>query len=346
MTGRERLLAAARRQPVDATPVWFMRQAGSLFQDARELIQKHDIMTVAKTPELSSRVAMMPVEKLGVDGCVLFADIMLVLNGMGVPYHVVPETGPIIDRPVRSAEDIRAIRVVEPEEGSPYVLDAIRIIKNELGDRAAIVGFSGSPFTLVCYMIEGKPSRTYDRSKAFMFAHQDLWHEFMGKATDVCVRYLKGQVRAGIDVAQLFDSWVGVLSPSQYEEFVLPYSRRIFAELRSLGVPSIHFGTGNAGLLELMAAAGPDVVGVDWRVNIDEAWARVGAAKGIQGNLDPTLLLAPWSTVEREAGDVLRRVDGRPGHIYNLGHAIVGGTKTDTLQRLVDLVHNHSAVKA
>jgi uroporphyrinogen decarboxylase len=339
MTGAARMLAAARLKPTDTTPVWFMRQAGRCFQEYRRLREKYEILTIAKTPELCAEVTMLPVNRLGVDAAVMFADIMLPLDGMGVPFKIEPEIGPIIEKPIRTAKAVSALRIIPAEEATPYVFDAIRLIRTQLKDQAALVGFSGSPFTLACYMIEGRPSRTYDVAKVFMYANPAAWHALMETVTEVVVRYLRGQVEAGIQVAQLFDSWVGVLSPQQYNEFVKPYAARIFKEVRSMGVPSIHFGTGAASLLELMSEVGPDVVSVDWRVPLDEAWRRIGDGRGIQGNLDPVIMLASPEVIEREARDVLRRAAGRPGHIFNLGHGVLPQTNPDGLARLVDLVH-------
>ncbi len=345
MTGAERMLAACRLQPVDATPVWFMRQAGRSFRAYRALKDKHGLMTLFTTPELSAEITMMPVRELGVDGAVMLADIMLPLEGMGVPYHIEPDTGPIIHEPVRSEGAVDAIRVIEAEEATPYVFETVRRLRQELGDTAALIGFSGAPFILACYMIEGRPSRSrnYENAKHFMFTQPELWHRFMGKITEVVVRYLKGQVEAGIQVAQLFDSWVGILSPRQYEEFALPYSTRVLQETRALGVPTIHFGTGSSALLEQMAGAGCDVIGVDWRVSLDEAWQRVGPRRGIQGNLDPTVMLAGFDRIAEEARDILRRAAGRPGHIFNLGHGVLPSTDPSDLARLVDLVHDESS---
>ncbi|MBI4299021.1 MAG: uroporphyrinogen decarboxylase [Chloroflexi bacterium] len=339
MNGEQRMLAACHLQPVDTTPVWFMRQAGRCLAEYRRLREKYEILTIARTPELSSQVTLMPVQRLSVDAAVMFADIMLPLDGMGIPFYIEPEVGPIIPHPIRTEADVEAVRVVEAEEGTPYVLEAIRILRGELGEKAALVGFSGAPFTLACYMIEGKPSRDYARAKALMLGQPHLWHSLMEKVTEVVVRYLRGQVAAGIQVAQLFDSWVGVLSPQQYQNFCLPYSRRIFSELRSLGIPSIHFGTGAASLLELMASAGSDIVSVDWRVPLDEAWARIGYHRGIQGNLDPTVMLAPPEVIRESALDIVRRAGGRAGHVFNLGHGVPPDTDPDDLARLVELVH-------
>ena len=343
MTGSERMLAACRLEPVDATPVWFMRQAGRCFPEYRKLRETHDILAIAKTPELCTEVTMMPVTRLGVDAAVIFADIMLPLDGMGVPFHIEPETGPIIHHPIRTEGDVEKIAIVEAEEATPYLFDAIRMIQKELGERAALVGFSGSPFTLACYMIEGRPSRTYDKAKALMLARPDLWHALMSKITEVVVRYLSAQIDAGVQVVQLFDSWVGVLSPAQYERYALAYSQRIFTEMRARGIRTIHFGTGNASLLELMAAAGCDLVSIDWRSPLGQAWERIGPEMGIQGNLDPATLLAPFDVVRDGARDILHMAGGRPGHVFNLGHGVLPATDPDDLARLVEFVHEESA---
>ncbi len=343
MTGSERMLAACRLESVDATPVWFMRQAGRCFPEYRKLRETHEILTIAKTPELCTEVTLLPVTRLGVDAAVMFADIMLPLEGMGVPFHIEPETGPIIHHPIRTDDDVERIAIIEAEEATPYLFDAIRMITGELGERAALVGFSGSPFTLACYMIEGRPSRTYDTAKALMLARPDLWHTLMGKITEVVVKYLSAQIDAGIQVAQLFDSWVGILSPAQYQRYAFPYSQRIFSEVKARGVRTIHFGTGNASLLELMAGVGCDLVSVDWRVPLDRAWERIGPDMGIQGNLDPVTLLAPFDVVRDEAREILRMADGRPGHVFNLGHGVLPATDPDDLARLVEFVHEESA---
>ena len=339
MTGEERMLAAARLQPTDRTPVWFMRQAGRCLPDYRALRKQHDILTLAKTPELSTQVTLMPVERFGVDGAVMFADIMLPLEAMGSPFSIEPEVGPIVHNPIRSAADVEKLAVVEGEEATPYVMATIRLLTKELRGRAALVGFSGAPFTLACYMIEGRPSRDYAKAKGMMFSEERAWHALMDKVTEQVITYFQAQVRAGIQIAQLFDSWMGILSPQDYERYSWPYSKRVFAALEGLGVPRIHFGTSNASLLELVTAAGPDIVSVDWRVTLDGAWERIGFDKGIQGNLDPVLLLSPWERLEEGVHDVLRRAGGRPGHIFNLGHGVLPETNPDNLRRVVELVH-------
>lgn len=338
MTGRARLLAAARRAPVDVTPVWFMRQAGRCLPEYRALRERYDFLTVATTPELAARATLMPVSRFGVDGAVLFADIMLPLAGMGVPFEIRPNLGPVIANPIRTARDVAKLRVVDAEEGTPYVLEALRVVKSELGERAAVLGFSGAPFTLACYLVEGKASREYPRTKALMYGEPVVWHQLMATLSEVVIRYLRGQIEAGADAVQLFDSWLGLLGPDSYEAFVLPYTRRIFAALRGLA-PTIHFSTGTVALLDQVAGAGSDVVSVDWRLPLDAAWERLSFDQAIQGNLDPTLVLAPWEAVEAGARDVLRRAGGRPGHIFNLGHGILPETDPDVLTRLVNLVH-------
>ncbi len=342
-TGVARFLAACHHRQPDATPVWFMRQAGRCLADYRELRKRYDILTMAKTPELCSQVTMMPVEQFGVDGAVLYADIMLPLEKMGISLEIQPDLGPIIHNPVRTQNDVDALRILDAEESTPYVMEAIRIIKRELAGKKAVIGFSGAPFTLACYMIEGRPSRDYGMAKSLMYGQPRVWHSLMEKVTDVVIRYLVAQVGAGVDVVQLFDSWVGVLSPSVYREYVQPYSRRIFAAMKQTGIPSIHFGTGTAALLEDMTEAGGDVISVDWRVDLDTAWERIGFERGIQGNLDPTLLLTSWDVIEQGMRDVLRRAGNRPGHIFNLGHGVLAPTNPDVLRRLVDAVHEETA---
>ena len=338
-TGRTRFLDACYRRPPDATPVWFMRQAGRSFAEYRELRKKYGILEIAKTPELSTQVTLMPVHTFGVDGAVLYADIMLPLEGMGVSLEIEPEVGPIIHNPIRTMKDVEALHVLDAQETVPYVLETMRMVRRELAGKQAVIGFSGAPFTLACYMIEGRPSRNYELAKSLMYGQPGVWHALMDKLTAVVSNYLLAQLKAGADVVQVFDSWIGAVSPSVYRRFVQPYMKRIFAAMKETGSPSIHFGTGTAALLEVMTEAGGDVISVDWRVDLDEAWARIGYDRGIQGNLDPTLLLTSWPVIEAGMHDVLRRAGGRPGHIFNLGHGVPASTDTDLLRRLVDAVH-------
>lgn len=342
-TGAARFLAACHHNQPDATPIWFMRQAGRCLAQYRELRKRYDILTMAKTPELCAQVTLMPVEQFGVDGAVLYADIMLPLEGMGISLEIQPEVGPIIHNPVRTMQDVEALRVIDAEDSTPYVMEAIHLVRNELEGKQAVIGFSGAPFTLACYMIEGRPSRDYALARSLMYGQPEVWNALMNKLTEVVSRYLVAQINAGVDVVQLFDSWVGALGPSTYKRFVQPYTRRIFETIERTGTPSIHFGTGTASLLKLMAEAGGDIISVDWRVDLDEAWECIGHNRGIQGNLDPTLLLTSWDVVEQGMYDVLRRANNRPGHIFNLGHGVLADTNPDMLRRLVDSVHKITA---
>src|SRR5438270_1593044 len=344
MTGAERMLAACRRQPVDATPVWFMRQAGRTLARYRALRERYPILTLAKTPELCSKITLMPVEELGVDGAVMFADIMLPLEPMGVSREIQPDLGPVIHAPIRDLAAVERLRPLDPDEGVPFVLETIRTLRSELSDgRAAVIGFSGAPFTLACYLIEGRPSRDYAQAKALMFREPAVWSALMDRLADGMIAYLSAQVEAGADVIQVFDSWIGALSPADYKRSVQPWMRRIFDALRPIGAPTIYFGTGNVSLLESMAAAGSDLMSVDWRLGLDEAWQRIGVLKGIQGNLDPARPVAGWNAACEGMRDVLSRASGRPGHVFNLGHGVMPETDPDVLKRLVDAVHSETA---
>ena len=332
----DRFVRACRREPVDATPVWFMRQAGRSFAGYRRLRERYGILELAKTPELCAEVTLMPVRELGVDAAVMFADIMLPLEPMGVGLRIEPEVGPIIDHPIRSAADVEALRDFDAD-GISFTLEAIRIVREELGGDAGLIGFSGAPFTLACYLIEGRPSRDFATAKAFMYREPEAWHRLMERLSTMVAAYLRAQIDAGADVVQVFDSWVGGLGPADYIEYVQPYMRRIFATLRD--VPSIHFGTGTTALLETMADAGGDVIGIDHRVRLGDAWRRVGYHRGIQGNLDSARPVAGWEATEAGARALLVEAGDRPGHVFNLGHGVLPQTDPDVLRRLVDLVH-------
>ena len=343
MTGEQRVLAAARRQPTDVTPVWFMRQAGRCLADYRALRERYDILTLAKTPELSAQVTLMPINTFGVDAAVMFADIMLPLEPMGVELEIQPDVGPIIHNPIRTPSDVDRLRVFEPAEGVGFVLDAIRLVRRELSGKKAVIGFSGAPFTLACYLIEGRPSREYARAKSFMYREPEAWTALMEKLSEVIVRYLRAQIDAGAQIVQLFDSWVGALAPADYEQYVQPHVAGIFGAITE--APTIHFGAGTAALLESMAAAGGDLISIDAHQSIDVAWARVGYDRGVQGNLDATRVLAGWEATEAGARDVLRRAAGRPAHIFNLGHGVLPGSDPDILRRLVNFVHEETAAR-
>jgi uroporphyrinogen decarboxylase len=330
------LVRAARREAVERTPVWFMRQAGRSLPEYRAVRERHSFWEVAGTPELCAEVTLQPVRRHGVDAAVMFADIMTPVLAMGLDVELREGVGPVVARPVRSAADVERLRVPEPDEAFAPLHEAIRIVRSELDPAQAVVGFCGGPFTVAGYLVEGKPSREFAAVKALMYSEPAVWAALMDRLADCFSAYVASQARAGADVVQLFDSWVGALSPADYEEFVAPWSARILA---AAGVPTIHFGTGTATLLEAMAEAGGDVIGLDWRIPLDEGWARL-PDRGVQGNLDPAVLLGPWERVERAARDVLARAGGRPGHVFNLGHGVLPATDPDTLTRLAGLVQS------
>jgi uroporphyrinogen decarboxylase len=343
---RDRFLRACRRQSVDRTPVWFMRQAGRYMPEYRALRAKHTLLEICKTPDLATEVTLQPL-RLGVDAAILFADILLPLEPMGAPFEFAKGEGPVIHEPIATKEHIDRLRVIEPEEGLGYVLDAIRSIKGELGrlgDRGVpLIGFAGGPFTLASYLVEGGRSAHFAKTKALMYSAPEAWHALMGKLSEVVRRFLRAQIAAGVDCVQLFDSWVGQLSADDYQELVQPHSAHILKDLMSAGVPVIHFGTGTHALLEALRDAGGDVIGLDWRTPLAEGWARIGHARAVQGNLDPTVLLAPRAVAEKHAARVLDAAGGRVGHVFNLGHGILPETPVETVQAVVDFVHARSA---
>ena len=337
------LVRAARREPTAFTPVWFMRQAGRILPEYRAIREKWSLFEICRQPELCAEVTLQPLRRMPVDGAVLFADIMLPLVGVGIDLELVDDVGPVIRDPMRDAQGVRALRPIRPEEDVPFVLETIRLVKNEIAPARAVIGFAGGPFTLASYLIEGRPTRDFVRTKSLMYGAPGLWHELMARLTTITSAYLLAQVRAGVDVVQLFDSWVGALDADDYAEFVQPYTRQIFAAVTPAGVPMIHFGTNTTALLDHMKSDGASIIGVDWRIALDIAWERIGLDKGIQGNLDPAALLAPAETMIRKAALVLHRAAGRPGHIFNLGHGLLPSTPLDNAMRLVDFVHQHSA---
>jgi uroporphyrinogen decarboxylase len=337
------LVRACRREPVERTPVWFMRQAGRSLPEYRELRKRYGLFEVCRQPELCAEVTLQPVHAHGVDAAVMFADIMLPVLGMGVDVELVENVGPVVSEPVRSLADVERLRVPDPEESVPFILEAIRLVRETLEPDRAVIGFAGGPFTVAGYLIEGKPTRDFKLTKACMYGQPELWHLLMDKLAETFSSYVAGCARAGADVIQLFDSWVGALSVDDYREFAAPYSARVLA---AVDVPTIHFATGDAHLLEERAEAGGDVIGVDWRVPLDTAWERIGFDRGIQGNLDGAVLLGPWERVAAGAEDVLVRASGRPGHIFNLGHGVLPETDPADLRRLVELVHERTLVPA
>jgi uroporphyrinogen decarboxylase len=320
-----------------------MRQAGRVLPEYRAMRERWSLIDICRAPELCAEVTLQPMRRMPLDAAVMFADIMLPLVGVGIELELVDNVGPVIRDPIRDRAGVRALRPIDPAADVPFVLETIELVQRELGPERALIGFSGAPFTLASYLIEGKPSREFGLTKTLMYAEPALWHELMERLTSIMIEYLRAQVSAGIDAMQLFDSWVGALSPEDYAEYVEPYSRRIFGALAPAGLPMIHFGTNTAGLLDLMKTDGATVIGVDWRLPLDDAWERVGFHLGIQGNLDPAALLAPASIMEAKALDVLRRAAGRPGHIFNLGHGLLPSTPLDNVVRLVDFVQEQSA---
>ncbi|MCS7192403.1 MAG: uroporphyrinogen decarboxylase [Armatimonadetes bacterium] len=337
---KDRFLRACRRQPTDCTPIWLMRQAGRYLPEYRRLRERYSILEICKNPELAAEVTLMPIRRFPLDAAIIFADLMTPLEAMGVNFELREGVGPIIENPIFFASDIEKLH--EPEEEiAPETLQAIRIVKKELSE-TPLIGFAGAPFTLASYLIEGKGTRDFVATKRFMFSQPKSWHLLMEKLTNVVVKFLKSQVYAGADALQIFDSWVGCLSPNDYREFVLPHMKRLFDEIKDLKVAKIHFGTGTATLLPLMKEAGGDVIGIDWRIPIDEAWRSLDFEVAIQGNLDPAILLAPFEKVSERTLDILKRVDGHSGHIFNLGHGILPQTDPDNVTRLVDFVHSAS----
>jgi len=329
-------LRACRGERTERTPVWFMRQAGRYQPEYRALRQRHGILEICRTPELAAFVTALPVQRLGVDAAILFSDIVIPVAAMGVSLRIEEGVGPVIDGRVDSRADVERLRSLEPEVDVPAVGEAVRILVKELD--VPLIGFAGAPFTLASYLVEGGPSRSFIRTKGLMLSDPATWHQLMERLAESMLAHLRAQVDAGAAAVQLFDSWVGALAPGDYAQFVLPHSRRILEGLADLRVPRIHFGVGAGHLLEGMRDAGADVVGLDWRVPLDEARARLGEAVAVQGNLDPAAMLAPWERLEERAVDVLNRADGRPGHVFNLGHGVLPQTSPATLRRLVDLV--------
>jgi uroporphyrinogen decarboxylase len=343
MTDSSRFLRACRRQTVDATPIWLMRQAGRYMIEYRTLREKYTILEIIKTPELAVEVTMQPINAFDLDAAIIFADILPPLEGMGLNLEFVKGEGPLIHNPVRTPADVDALRTPAPEEALWFTLEAIRLARQELDQRGIpLIGFSGAPFTVASYAIEGGSSRNYVHAKGMMMSDPETWHKLMGKLATVVGEYLRAQAQAGAQVLQVFDSWIGALSPDDYREHVLPYSRRAIEIASEAGVPIIHFGTETAGILELIKETGGDVIGVDWRIDLDVARQRLGDDVAIQGNLDPIALFAPWPELKKRAQRVLDQAGGRPGHIFNLGHGILPQTPVDNVKRLVDFVHEYT----
>lgn len=335
----DRFLRACRREPVDRTPVWFMRQAGRYLPEYRALRGDRDILDTCTDPDRVVEITVQPLRRMDVDAAILFSDIMVPLAGVGIPVRIEAGHGPVLDRPLRSSADVAGMRPLVPEQDVPGVLEAIRGLRREL--TVPLIGFAGGPFTLASYLVEGGPSRTHERTKALLFGEPQTWNALMSALSGIVLAHLSAQVQAGAQALQVFDSWVGTLAPATYRTAVFRHMRALFERLIPLGVPVIHFGVGTGQLLPLMAEAGGDVIGVDSVTPLDAAWDRVGGltARGVQGNLEPAVLLAPWEAVERETRAVLTAAAGRDGHVFNLGHGVLPSTPPDVLRRVVDLVH-------
>ena len=336
----DRFLQACRREAVDATPVWFMRQAGRSLPEYRRVRERASLVEITRDPALCAEVTLEPVARLGVDAAILFADITTPLPGIGADVGIVDGVGPVIEPPIRSEADLERLRPFEPEEAVGPLLEAIRLVR--AASAVPLIGFAGAPFTLAAYLVEGRSARDPLRLRTLLWTEPALVDRLLGLLAEMTLRYLRAQVGAGAQAVQLFDSWVGALGPAAYQRFVLPHMRRLFAGLSELGVPTIHFGTGTAGLLALMAEAGGDVIGLDWRIGLADGWSRL-PGRAVQGNLDPATLLGPFDFVAEEARAILRQADRRPGHVFNLGHGVLPATDPDVLRRLVDLVHAETA---
>jgi uroporphyrinogen decarboxylase len=335
-------LDACRRRPTACTPVWLMRQAGRYMPEYRAMRERHGFLELCKNPQAAAEVTLQPVERLGVDAAILFADILLVLEPLGVGLEFTKGEGPHIQRPVRGADDVARLARVDVGEVVGFVFETVRLVRKALGDRVPLIGFAGAPFTLASYLIEGGASREFLLTKRFMRAERDAWHAMLGRLAGITADYLNGQIAAGAQAVQLFDSWVGTLSPADYREFVLPHTRAVIERLNP-DVPVIHFGVGTATLLSLMKEAGGNVIGLDWRVELGPAWERLGHDVAVQGNLDPAVLLSSVGDIRRAAKAILDGAARRPGHIFNLGHGVHQETPVEHVKALVDIVHELSS---
>ncbi|MGB9628601.1 MAG: uroporphyrinogen decarboxylase [Thermodesulfobacteriota bacterium] len=335
-------LLACRRKPTPYTPIWLMRQAGRYLKEYRALRKRYSFLELCKNPELAAEVTLLPIKKFKLDAAIIFSDILIPLEPMGIEMGFQKGEGPVIHHPIREIKQIERLRIIEPEEDIPFLLKTIRIVREELEEKVPLIGFSGAPFTLASYIIEGGHSKDYLITKGMMYRSPLAWNGLMEKLSDVLIRHLNAQIRSGVQALQLFDSWVGCLSPSDYENYVLPFSKKVIAGV-DRKIPLIHFATTTSTLLEKMKAAGGDVIGVDWRIEIGEAWARLGNEVGIQGNLDPAVLLGPIDLIKREVKRILHQAEGRPGHIFNLGHGILPQTPVEHVEALIDFVHEYSS---
>jgi uroporphyrinogen decarboxylase len=336
------LLLAARRQPTPFTPVWLMRQAGRYMPEYRAVRARHSFLDLCKTPLVAAEVTLQPVERLGVDAAILFADILLIVEPLGVGLEFAKGEGPVIHRPVRGADAVARLAPIDVPSALGFVFETVRLVRRALPPSVPLIGFAGAPFTVASYVVEGGPSRDFAATKRLMHEEPEAWSRLLGLLARATAAYLNGQIAAGAAAVQLFDSWVGALSPDDYREHVLPHTRAVIQDLTA-GAPVIHFGTGTAGLLPALREAGGDVIGLDWRIDLDAGWRAVGDEVAVQGNLDPAALLSPPARFERSVRTILGRAGGRPGHIFNLGHGILPSTPVEHVKALVDMVHDLSA---
>ena len=341
MARADRFLKACRREPVDCTPVWMMRQAGRYLPEYREIRAKHTFLEMCKTPELAAEVTIQPIHRYEIDAAIIFADILLPLEPMGIGLEFAKGEGPVIHNPVRTMEDVEKLKPVDSARSIDYLMKAIKIVLKELNGKVPLIGFSGAPFTLASYIIEGGGSRNYENAKAMMFSEPKTWHKLMEHLTGVIINYLNAQIDAGVQVVQLFDSWVGALGSSDYREFVLPHQKKVIAGIKK-SVPLIHFAHGASHLLEMVAEAGGDVIGLDWRCDLDAAWKRVGHDKAVQGNLDPITLFGSKEFIRKRTKEILDRAGNRNGHIMNLGHGILQQTPLENATEFINATHELS----
>ncbi|MFC4769638.1 uroporphyrinogen decarboxylase [Effusibacillus consociatus] len=343
MTFNDNFLRACRKEPVDHVPVWYMRQAGRYQPEYRKVREKYSLMEICELPEVCAEVTLLPVRQLNTDAAILFSDIMIPVKAMGIDVDIKGGYGPVIANPIKEAADVQRLRDLDPEADLPKTMDTIRILHRELN--VPLIGFAGAPFTLASYMIEGGPSKNYYKTKQMMYAAPEVWNALMDKLGDMIITYMKAQVKAGAQAVQIFDSWIGSLSPSDYRRYVFPTMKKIFEALKGIGAPTIYFGINTGELLSVWKELPVDVIGVDWRVPLDSARARVGSDFALQGNLDPALLLAPWDVIERNAKEILDMGMAQPGYIFNLGHGVFPEVKGETLQKLTEFVHQYSSSK-
>ena len=332
-------LAACRSEPHNHTPVWFMRQAGRSLPEYRKIRGEGSILDAIKNAELSAEITLQPVHRYNTDAAILYSDIVVPLHALGFGVEIQPGIGPVVENPFRSIEDLKRLRPLDPDSDTPYVLETIQLLVEELA--VPLIGFAGAPFTLASYLIEGAPSRTYTKTKALMMNNPELWDSLMSRLVEIVISSLRSQISAGVSAIQLFDSWAGALSPSAYERFVLPYTKEIFSAIQNEEVPTIHFGVGTGEILHLMASAGSSVMGVDWRTPLDVARDRLGSEVALQGNLDPAICFASKNAISTEVQNILEKNAGHPGHIFNLGHGVLPETDPKVLERIVEQVHSY-----